>query len=155
MDPLTYYRHVECVACACLLYLEHYGRARLSLHPVGAFLDLKAFGLDSVYGDDLVTAHKARLAGRRVGIRFVYDDIAVLGLVYDRSDASVCVREHHLEVVILFLWNIYCIWVELLEHRVHASSHDPVHRERVHIRSVELAHYCVMNLGPLAEPEAF
>ena len=154
MDPLTNYGYIKGVPSAYLLHCENYSCSRLSFHPVCAFLDLQVLGQNAVDRYDLIAAYKSSLHGRGVCVRLVDDHVAALRLVDDRTDASVCVRKHHLEVVVLLFGYIYGVWVKLLEHRVHTSPHDPVDRKRVNVRAVQLLYYAVVYFCPFAELEA-
>ena len=129
MDALAYDRNVEGVACAYLLDRECHSRTGLSLHPVAAFLAFQPLCRLSVDSYDLVTALKAVFFSRRTCVRLVDDDVVFLLLVDDRSDASVCLGKHHLQVFVLLLRDVDCIRVELFEHGVDAGPHDPVDRE--------------------------
>ena len=91
MNPFAQYGYVQCISGTNLLNLEYYRSSRFSFHPVGAFLYLETLGQCSVNGDDFVAADQPGLHCRGVCIRLIYDDIAVFGLVYDCSDASISV----------------------------------------------------------------
>ena len=133
MDTLAHNRNVDDLSRTNLLHLEDHGGSRLSLHPVAAFLCLETLGRHAVDLDDFVTAHKAVFLGRRTRVRLVDYHILVLLLMDDRADTAVSLRQHHLQVLVLLLRDIDCIWIELLEHRIHARAHDPVHRKRVNV----------------------
>ena len=153
MDPFTYDRKIDYLSGTGLLYLEDHGSARLSLHPVAALLALQALCRHTIYLDDLVAADKTIFMCRRIGIRLVDDDIILLLLMDDSTDTAVCIPEHHVQILILLFRNIDGIWIQVLEHGIHACAHDTVQRERVYIGTVEFHKDGVMDLGPLAELE--
>ncbi len=154
MDALTHNRNVQSVTGMHLLHLEHDRRARLSLHPVTAFLSLQALCRHSVDLKDLVSAHKSVFLRRRSCIRLVDDDILFLLLMDDGSDASVSLGKHHLQILILFLWYIEGVRIQFVQHRVHSGPHDPVEREGVDICTVQFLQNGIMDLIPLSQLEA-
>ena len=153
MDSFAGNCHIDRILAVDLPYLEGDLSSRFSLHLVAAFLGLETDGRNSVDGKDFVTADKPVLVGRRPVIWLIYNHIAFRTLVYDVPDAPVGFREHHLKVFIFFLRYIYGIWVEFLQHCIHAGAHYPVHRKGVHIGLVQLLEDCTLDFGPLSHLE--
>ena len=89
MDALPYDRHVECISGADLLHLEYHLCARLSFHPVAAFLGFQALCRQPVYLQNLVSADKSVLVCGRTEIRLVDHHVLILLLVDDGSDTAV------------------------------------------------------------------
>ena len=146
-------RHVQSIPRAYFLDLEHYSRARLALHPVAAFLGFEPLCRHAVDLQYLISAPEAVLVCRRTEIRLVDDDILLLLLMDDGSDASICLGQHHLQVFVFFLRDIDGIWVQLLQHGIDPFSHHLVHRKRIHIRPAELLYYTVVDFRPLSQLE--
>ncbi len=126
-------RDVQSVTAADFPDLEDNRSSRLAFHLVAAFLGLETFSRKRVYFEDFVTAAQAVLLCRRPVVRLVDYNVPVLFLVYDCTDAAVCVGEHHLQVLVFLFRNIYGIWVKLIEHCVYSSPHYSVKWKRVHI----------------------
>ena len=154
MNTFAYNRKLKSVSRTHLLHGKNDRRARLSLHPVTALLGLKALGRLAVNRYDFISAHKTVLMRRRAEIWLIDDHVVLFLLVDDGTDSSVCLRQHHLKVLVLFLRDIDSIRIQFLKHGVHAGPHDPVYRERVYIRTVQFLQYGMLYLGPLTELEA-
>ena len=156
MDPLADHVDFHYFPCPDFLHFEFHCRARLSFHPVGCLLGGQSVGGGAVDLQDLIAAAKSVPVGRAVLVGLVDDDVAVLlGLVDDCSDASVGLRYHQLEILIVLLRDVDRVRVEAFEHRLDAGFLDSVQREGVHVGSVQLVEYGVVDLGPLPDFEGF
>ena len=148
--------HVDHIAGIYFLDFEKHLGAGSASHLLAAFGTVEPLYALAVDGHDFVAATQAGLVGRGVLVGFVDNHIPLdIRFVDNRAYTSIGFLYHHPEVLVFLFGDVCGIGIEVGEHGVHAGALYAVERKRIHIRTVEFLEYGAVNLGPLAEFEAF
>ena len=74
-------------------------------------------------------------------------------VAYEGTDAGILTSDHHLQVLRLALWIIFCIGIQRTEHGFDARGDDLVGIQRVYIEQVEVLVQLVENIQVLGNLE--